>query len=52
MLVFNIPDGTTEIYEGHPENKERLPVQSAGPTCFVAADHWFLMFSVMLKIAS
>ena len=21
-------------------------------TCFVAADHWFLVFSVMLKIAS
>ena len=31
------------MYEGHPESKERLR------SLFVAADHWFLAFSVMLK---
>ena len=30
-------------YECHPESKERLC------TCFVAVDHWFLAFCVMLK---
>ena len=34
-------------YEGHPESKERCAYSPR--TCFVAADHWFLVFSVMLK---
>ena len=34
-------------YEGHPESKELCAYSQC--TCFVAADHWFLVFSVMLK---
>ena len=45
--AMNCEDILCTVYEGHPEKEN---VCACSPrTCFVAADHWFLVFKCVVE---
>ena len=51
-FIFNEVSSTNNDYDTKASQKVKNICAYSPHTCFVAADHWFLVFSVMLKIAS